>query len=100
MISTNHNSDRRAAPSAYSRGEAAFISRSPAIPNHAGANSNRHSLVRLEFAVTPTKQRPEMSSNRHNRAVRPAHSRPTALTASATSPTMKFVRKTDGASQK
>lgn len=71
MFSTNHNSERRAAPSAYSRGEAAFIPPTSTLPTRQAAqNPNRHSLARLEFAVIPTKQRPEMVSNRHLRGAR------------------------------
>jgi hypothetical protein len=70
MFSTHHNSDRRAAPAEHSRSETPLISPTPTLSSGTTQNSNREWPVRLEFAVTPTKQRPELSSNRHNRAVR------------------------------
>src|SRR5579862_7156039 len=76
MFSTNHNSARRAVPATHSRSETPLISPTPTLANGATQNSNREWPVRLEFAVTSTKQKPEPSSNRHNRAILPADSRP------------------------
>ena len=70
MFSTDHNSDRRVAtPGLASRPESLILP-ARALAHHPAANSNRQSLARLEFAVTPTKQRHELSSNRHIWAVR------------------------------
>src|ERR1700729_2749188 len=65
MFSTDHNSDRRVATAGLASCPESLILPSRALAHHPAANSNRQSLARLEFAVTPTKQRHELSSNRH-----------------------------------
>src|ERR1700722_18751047 len=65
MFSTDHNSDRRVATAGLASRPESLILPSRALAHHPPASSNRQSLARLEFAVTPTKQRHELSSNRH-----------------------------------